>query len=109
MEFANHLVVSIDRRKIYETTIGGEEDMKAIDQKQDPAVDAINKRLKNIRFRTTAGPHEIAVTFLHRSFAESEDRFSALSFHIQRRITPILMKQIGSPTSAVRNCRRSTR
>ncbi len=74
MEFANHLVVSIDRKKIYETTIGGEEDMKAIDQKQDPAVDAINKRLKNIRFRTTAGPHEIAVTFQHRSFAESEDR-----------------------------------
>src|SRR4051812_35281657 len=45
MEFANHLVVSVDRRKIYETTIGGEEDMKAIDQKQDPAVDAINQRL----------------------------------------------------------------
>ena len=29
--------------------------MKAIDQKQDPAVDAINKRLKNIRFQAKAG------------------------------------------------------
>jgi hypothetical protein len=74
MEFENHLVVTLDRRKVYETTIGGEEDMKAIDQRQDPAVDAINQRLKNIRFKTTAGPHEIGVTFLHRSFAESEDR-----------------------------------
>ncbi len=77
MEFENTLVVTIDRQKIYETTVGGEEDMKAIDQKQDPAVDAINQRLKNIHFRTTAGPHEVAVTFRQRSFAESEDRLQA--------------------------------
>jgi hypothetical protein len=77
MEFENPLVVTIDRQKVYETTIGGEADMKAIDQLQDPAVDAINQRLKNIRFRTTAGPHEIAVTFRQRSFAESEDRLQA--------------------------------
>jgi hypothetical protein len=101
MEFENHLVVSIDRRKIYETTIGGEEDMKAIDQKQDPAVDAINKRLKNIRFRTTAGPHEIAVTFLHRSFAESEDR---LQQHVpgggQDRILRVSSFEVRGPTNA---------
>lgn len=77
MEFENHLVVTLDRRKIYETTIGGEEDMKAIDQEQDPAVDAINARLKNIKFTTTAGPHEVAVTFRHRTFSESEDRLQS--------------------------------
>jgi hypothetical protein len=101
MEFANHLVVSIDRKKIYETTIGGEEDMKAIDQKQDPAVDAINKRLKNIRFRTTAGPHEIAVTFQHRSFAESEDR---LQQHVpgggQDRILRVSSFEVRGPMNA---------
>jgi hypothetical protein len=101
MEFANHLVVSIDRRKIYETTIGGEEDMKAIDQKQDPAVDAINQRLKNIRFRTTAGPHEIAVTFQHRSFAESEDR---LQQHVpgggQDRILRVSSFEVRGPMNA---------
>ena len=59
MEFENHLVVTLDRRKIYETSVGGEEDMKAIDQRQDPAVDAINKRLKNIHFNATAGPHQV--------------------------------------------------
>ncbi len=48
--------------------------MKAIDQKQDPAVDAINQRLKNIRFKATAGPHRVAVAFRQRTFAESEDR-----------------------------------
>ena len=101
MEFENHLVVSIDRRKIYETTIGGEEDMKAIDQKQDPAVDAINRRLKNIRFRTTAGPHQIAVTFQHRSFAESEDR---LQQHVpgggQDRILRVSSFEVRGPTNA---------
>jgi hypothetical protein len=74
MEFENHLVVTLDGTLIYETTIGGEADMKAIDQKQDPAVEAINARLKNIRFKTTAGVHRFVVAFKHRTFAESEDR-----------------------------------
>jgi Protein of unknown function (DUF1587) len=77
MEFENHLIVTLDRRKIYETSVGGEEDMKAIDQKQDPAVDAINKRLKDIHFTATAGPHQVAVTFLQRSYAESENRLES--------------------------------
>ena len=74
MEFENPLVVTLDGKLIYETTIGGEVDMKAIDQKQDPAVEAINLRLKNIRFKSTAGIHRFVVAFRHRTFAESEDR-----------------------------------
>jgi len=74
MEFKNQLVVTMDGKLIYETSIGGEEDMKAIDQKQDPAVEAINARLKNIRFNAKAGVHRFVVAFRHRSFAESEDR-----------------------------------
>jgi hypothetical protein len=101
MEFENHLVVTIDRRKVYETTIGGEADMKAIDQLQDPAVDAINKRLKDIHFKTTAGPHEIAVTFQHRSYAESEDR---LQSHVpgggQDRILRVTSFEVRGPMKA---------
>ena len=74
MEFENHLVVTLDGKLIYETSIGGEEDMKAIDQKQDPAVEAINQRLKNIKFTSKAGVHHFVVAFKHRTFAESEDR-----------------------------------
>jgi len=74
MEFRNDLVVTLDGKLIYETHVGGEDDMKAIDQKQDPAVEAINKRLKNIRFNAPAGVHRFVVAFRHRSFAESEDR-----------------------------------
>jgi hypothetical protein len=75
MEFENTLVALLDGKEFYRTTVGGEEDMKAIDQKQDPAVDAINKRLKNIRFQATAGLHNVAVTFLARTFAESDSRY----------------------------------
>jgi hypothetical protein len=73
-EFENDLIVTLDGEKIYETTIGGESDIRAIDQDQDPAVDAINARLKNIRFTTTSGIHQVGVTFRHRTFAESDDR-----------------------------------
>ncbi|HUK03435.1 MAG TPA: DUF1592 domain-containing protein [Steroidobacteraceae bacterium] len=75
MEFQHTLIATLDGKKIFETKIGGDEDMKSIDQKQDPAVDAINARLKGIRFQSTAGPHKVAVTFIHHTYAESDDRF----------------------------------
>ena len=74
MEFENPLVITLDGEQVYETSIGGEADMKAIDQKQDPAVEAINLRLKNIKFKAKAGVHKLVVAFRQRSFAESEDR-----------------------------------
>ncbi len=79
MEFKNTVVVTLDGAEIYRTSIGGEEDMKAIDQKQDPAVDAINSRLKNIHFKARAGVHQLAVTFVRRTFAENEDRLEPLT------------------------------
>ncbi|MES2604560.1 MAG: DUF1592 domain-containing protein, partial [Pseudomonadota bacterium] len=33
-----------------------------------------NGRTKDIRFKTTAGPHKVGVSFLRRSFAESDDQ-----------------------------------
>ena len=42
MEYRHTLVVTIDGVKVFENTIGGEEDIKAIDQQQAPAVAAIN-------------------------------------------------------------------
>ena len=74
MEFENTLVVTLDNRLVYETVVGGEEDMKLYDQVQDGALDRVNARLKNIRFFATAGPHKIGVTFRRRTFAESDDR-----------------------------------
>ena len=74
MEFENPLVVTLDNKIVYETVVGGEEDMKLYDQVQNGALDRVNARLKKIRFFATAGPHKIGVTFRRRTFAESDDQ-----------------------------------
>ncbi len=79
MEYENPLIVTLDDKLIYSTTIGGEEDMKAYDEVQSGALDRVNARLKNIKFQTTAGPHRIGVTFRRQSFAESDDQLQVWS------------------------------
>ena len=74
MEFENTVVVLLDGKEFYRTNIGGEVDHKAIDTRLDPAVEEINNRLRKIHFRATAGQHDLAVTFVHRSYAESDER-----------------------------------
>jgi len=74
MEFENPLVVTLDNKVVYETVIGGEEDMRLYDQVQNGALDRVNARLKDIRFFATAGPHRIGVAFRRRTFAESDDQ-----------------------------------
>ncbi len=97
MEFENTVVVTLDGAEIFRTTIGGEADMKAIDQKQDPAVDAINKRLKNIRFKAPAGQHEVAVAFVRRTFAESDDRLQSFNSSGQERVLRVASFEIKGP------------
>jgi hypothetical protein len=79
MEFENTVVVLLDGQEFYRTNIGGEADHKAIDQRLDPAVDEINGRLRKIHFMATAGQHKLAVTFVHRSFAESDERIRTIA------------------------------
>jgi hypothetical protein len=73
-EFENAVVVTLDGKIVYETTLGGEEDMRLYDQVQNGAMEKINARLKDIRFAATAGPHKVGVTFRRRTFAESDDQ-----------------------------------
>ena len=73
MEYAHTLVVLLDGVKVFQGRIGGEEDIKAIDQRQAAAVADINGRFQNIPLTVTAGPHKIGVTFAARTLAESDD------------------------------------
>jgi mono/diheme cytochrome c family protein len=73
MEYRHTLIVTIDGVKVFENTIGGEDDIKAIDQQQAPAVAAINSRFMDIPIKVTAGPHKVGATFIARTFAESDD------------------------------------
>ncbi len=76
-EFENTVVVTLDGRLVYETTLGGEQDTRAYDQVQNGVFEKVNARLKDIRFSATAGPHEVGVTFRRRTFAESDDQLQA--------------------------------
>jgi len=74
MEFENTVIALLDGKEFYRTNVGGEADHKAIDQLLDPAVEEINGRLRKISFHATQGQHRLTVTFLHRGFAESDER-----------------------------------
>ena len=73
MEYKHTLIVTVDGVKVFQNTIGGEEDIKAIDQQQAPAVAAINSRFLDIPIKVTAGPHKVGATFVARTYAESDD------------------------------------
>jgi hypothetical protein len=66
------VIALLDGRKFFELDIGGGQDLKELDQIGAPAVDKLNAQLKNIPFTATAGVHRLGITFLHRSFAESD-------------------------------------
>ena len=70
---ATRSIVTVDGAKVFEGQLGGEEDIKAIDQQQASAVAAINGRFQNIPLKVTAGPHKVGVTFIARTFAESDE------------------------------------
>ena len=100
MEFENTVIALLDGKEFYRTTIGGEADHKAIDQKLDPAVEEINGRLRKIRFKATQGQHKLAITFVHRSFAESDERTRTAALEGgQERIQAAHALQIRGPLS----------
>jgi hypothetical protein len=73
MEYRHTLIVTLDGVKVFEGQLGGEEDIKAIDQQQASAVAAINGRFQNIPLTVTAGPHKLGVAFIARTLAESDE------------------------------------
>jgi mono/diheme cytochrome c family protein len=98
MEFENTVLVLLDGKEFYRTNIGGERDHKAIDTLLDSAVAEINGRLRKIRFKATAGQHDVTVTFVHRGFAESDERIRTTTLEGgQERIQAAHALQIRGP------------
>jgi mono/diheme cytochrome c family protein len=98
MEFENTVIALLDGVEIHRTTIGGNADHKAIDQRLDPAVEEVNGRLRKIRFTATQGQHKLAITFVHRSFAESDERVRTIALEGgQERIQAAHALQIRGP------------
>ena len=98
MEFENTVLVLLDGKEVYRTNIGGERDHKAIDTRLDVAVAEINGRLRKVPFKATAGQHDLTVTFIHRGYAESDERVRSTTLEGgQERIQAVHALQIRGP------------
>jgi hypothetical protein len=74
LEYRHRVILTIDDVKVFEGELGGEADLRAMDQQQISAVNAIKDRFRNIRIPVKAGYHNIGATFIARSHAESDYR-----------------------------------
>jgi mono/diheme cytochrome c family protein len=72
MEFSHQLEISIDNKRVFLATVGGEEDLKLLDTNVALAGDTLDARLKT-KVHVKAGPHNVAVSFLRRDSAESDE------------------------------------
>jgi hypothetical protein len=98
LEFENTVIVLLDGKEIDRINVGGENDYKDVDQNLDAGVYHINTRLRDIRFHATAGQHKVAVTFLRRSYAESDERVRPNTLDGgQQRVNAVHAMQIKGP------------
>jgi len=72
LQYRHKLILLIDGERVFERHVGGEDDLRNVDQNQATAVAEIRARFQNIRMPITAGQHRIAVAFEARTFAESD-------------------------------------
>jgi Protein of unknown function (DUF1592)/Protein of unknown function (DUF1588)/Protein of unknown function (DUF1585)/Protein of unknown function (DUF1587)/Protein of unknown function (DUF1595)/Cytochrome C oxidase, cbb3-type, subunit III len=72
LEFPHQLEVSIDGERVFLAPVGGEEDLKMVDTNLALAGDTLDARLKT-KVHVKAGPHDVAVAFLRRDSAESDE------------------------------------
>src|SRR5881394_185344 len=79
LETRHTLVVLVDRHEAWRGDIGGPEDLALLDRGGAPAREAIMKRFANIPVQVKAGSHELAVTFIERSRAASDEQISTFT------------------------------
>ncbi len=72
LEYRHRVILTVDGVRVYEGELGGEQELKAVDQQQISAVNAIRGRFHEIKVPVKAGRHEIGATFLARSHGESD-------------------------------------
>jgi hypothetical protein len=72
LEYEHSLVVVVDGRKVFEDTIGGPRDSKALDQGQITEVNRILARFRDIRIPVEAGVRKVGAAFVARSHAEGD-------------------------------------
>jgi hypothetical protein len=72
LEYEHTVAVTIDGAVVFTGKIGGDADLKALDQGQIKEVDAIKNRFRGIRVEVKAGRRNVGAAFVARSFAEGD-------------------------------------
>jgi Protein of unknown function (DUF1587)/Protein of unknown function (DUF1595)/Planctomycete cytochrome C len=68
----HRVILTIDDTRVFEQSFGGPEDLKAVDYLQSAAAEDMQNRFNHIRLKITAGTHRVGVSFVQRSFAQSD-------------------------------------
>jgi mono/diheme cytochrome c family protein len=92
------LIMTLDGKKVYQTDVGGEEDLKSVDQKQADAVKVIRKRFDGVKLHVTAGPHKIGLAYVARTFAESDDTLEPLGANNLPRVPGVFGFEVVGPS-----------
>jgi mono/diheme cytochrome c family protein len=72
LEWPHQLEIAIDGERVFLAQVGGQEDNAMSDANMSAAANEIDARLRT-RVFVTAGPHDVSVTFLERSAAETHE------------------------------------
>jgi mono/diheme cytochrome c family protein len=72
LEYAHELEISIDGERVFLAPVGGEDDNKMSDENLGVAKDTLDARLKS-RIPVKAGRHSVAVAFLRRNSAPTDE------------------------------------
>jgi hypothetical protein len=73
LESENTVVILLDRNEVFRSQLGGREELMFYNRDGAPAKAEIMQRFANIPVHITAGVHEIAITFIERARAATED------------------------------------
>jgi hypothetical protein len=73
VETRHTLVIVVDGREVFRESVGGEDDLRIVDQRGAPGRAEIMKRFANIPVQVKAGTYDVGVTFIERARAESDE------------------------------------
>ena len=73
LETEHTLVMLLDRNEVFRAKLGGESDLALVDLDGAPGRAEIMKRFADVPVKVTAGVHEVAITFIERSRASTDE------------------------------------
>ncbi len=98
MEFQHKVIMTLDGAQVFTGSLGGDADNFAQDHELAPATERIMARFRNIRLKVKAGPHTVAVMFLDRDFAESDEKLQPFNREIDNSQLKSSANAVGIPT-----------